>query len=176
MIKNKAIWLFGLSGAGKTTLARQISETYEKQNIRTIVLDGDILRNGINKGLGFSREDRSENVRRIAEICKLMLQVDIVPIVAAITPYESDRIAVKKTIGENKLVLVHVKCSIDICEARDPKGLYAQVRKGTIKNFTGITDTYEGTNVASITINTERDSIDASINGLLECLSNKIEI
>ncbi|GAA3563803.1 adenylyl-sulfate kinase [Snuella lapsa] len=176
MIKNKAIWLFGLSGAGKTTLAKQVSQTYEKANIKTILLDGDILRNGINKGLGFCKEDRSENVRRIAEVCKLMLQVGTVPIVSAITPYESDRLKIMKVIGEENLVLVHVKCPIDTCESRDPKGLYALVRKGEIKNFTGISDTYENTKIASLTINTEEDSIDTSINKLLESLSIKIEI
>lgn len=171
MIKNKAIWFFGLSGAGKTTLAKEVLQKYKERNIKTILLDGDILRNGINKGLGFSKEDRSENVRRIAEICKLMFLVDVVPIVAAITPYESDRIAIKNIIGENHVLLIHVKCTIDICERRDPKGLYALVRKGEIENFTGISDIYEETKMPSIIIDTENDNIDNSISKLLKSLS-----
>ncbi|WP_332243917.1 adenylyl-sulfate kinase [Flavivirga spongiicola] len=165
------IWFFGLSGAGKTTLAKEVLQEYKERNIPTILLDGDVLRNGINKNLGFSKDDRSENVRRIAEICKLMLQANVVPIVAAITPYESDRTAVENIIGKNNILLVHVKCPINICEERDPKGLYALARKGKIKNFTGISDAYEETKMASITIDTEKNNINNSISKLLNFLS-----
>ena len=173
MIENKVIWLFGLSGAGKSTLANLVSKKYEQRNVKTILLDGDILRKGINRALGFSKEDRSENVRRIAEICKLMLKVGVVPIVAAITPYESDRIAIKEIIGGDNILLVHVKSTIDICEERDPKGLYTLARKGKIKKFTGISDIFEETKLSSILIDTRNDSVDESINKLLKSLSIK---
>ena len=137
------IWFFGYSGSGKTTLSMVLSEHFKKKGVRHIVLDGDLVRQGINKGLGFTREDRKENTRRLAEICKLMLSVDIVPIVAAITPYQMDRAMVLEILGPENVFMVHVDCPLNVCEQRDPKGLYQLARKGEIANFTGVSDIFD---------------------------------
>jgi adenylylsulfate kinase len=172
MNKNKAIWLFGLSGAGKTTLAIEIQKQLNKAHQKNILLDGDIIRTGINKNLGFTREDRKENVRRIAEISKLMLQVNVIPIIAAITPYRSDRELIKKIIGEEQLIMVHVQCSLEQCESRDPKGLYKKARKNELKNFTGISDVFEIPVTQTITIDTEKMTVDSSLDKLFNEIKN----
>lgn len=170
---SKVIWLFGLSGAGKTTLANGLSTVLEANNIKTFILDGDIVRQGISANLGFCRQDRRENVRRIAELCKILLRVEVIPIVAAITPYRSDRKLVKCILG-NQLILVSVECSLYECEKRDPKGLYRLARKGEIQKFTGISDIYERTNMADVTIDTEKYGPNESINILLKKLANEV--
>jgi len=164
---NKTIWFFGLSGSGKTTLANGLSTELEANNLKTFILDGDIVRKGINANLGFCRQDRKENVRRIAELCKILLQVEVIPIVAAITPYEDDRKLIKEMLG-NQLILVSVECSLYECEKRDPKGLYQSARNGEIQKFTGISDTYERSNMADVTINTEKHGPKRSINLLVK--------
>jgi adenylylsulfate kinase len=172
VIKNKAIWLFGLSGAGKTSLALEIQKQLNKAHQKNILLDGDIIRTGINKNLGFGREDRKENVRRIAEISKLMLQVHIIPIVAAITPYRSDRELIKEIIGEDQLIMVYVQCPLEQCESRDPKGLYEKARKNELRNFTGISDTFEIPLVPAVIIDTETLTIGASLDKLFNEIKN----
>lgn len=141
--RNRAIWLFGLSGAGKTTLSKALSEHFNKTKIPHVLLDGDVIRHGINNDLGFSKEDRRENVRRLAEISNLMLQVGIIPIVAAITPHHEDRVMITNILGAVNLLLVFVDCPLKICERRDPKGLYKRARQGDIKRFTGISDIFD---------------------------------
>lgn len=163
---DKAVWLFGFSGSGKTTLANKLSESYKNNNIKTIILDGDIIRKGISKNLGFSREDRNENIRRIAEISKLMLGVGIIPIVAAITPYRIQRELIKEIIGKENLILIYVKCSLEICEKRDTKQLYQLARKGKIKHFTGISDKFDTPNNVDIQIDTSIYEISESVTDL----------
>ncbi len=164
----KVIWFFGLSGAGKSTLAEQVRLQISIDDQKVCLLDGDIIRKGINNNLGFSRDDRKENVRRISEICKILLQVDAIPIVAAITPYESHRLMVQNILGKDNITFVHVSCPIEECEKRDPKGLYKKARKGEIPNFTGITDVFETPNFDHFSVKTERDSIESCLDKILE--------
>lgn len=159
----KTVWFFGLSGSGKTTLANSLAEKEQEKGIRTILLDGDIIRKGINQNLGFSKADRDENVRRIAEICKLMQQVGVRPIVAAITPYDDQRKSIKQILGEQNVILVHVSCPLEICEGRDPKNLYKLARSGKISNFTGISDNFERPATYDILVDTEMNTIRESL-------------
>ena len=163
--------VYGLSGAGKTSLAQEVLKIYRKRGIKTILLDGDLIRKGINNDLSFSKEDRKENVRRIAEICKLMLEVDVVPFVAAITPYEAHRELVKKIIGQHRILMVYIECPITECEKRDPKGLYRLARKGKIESFTGISDTFEEPEPSTISINTANLTLEQSVQKLYNNIS-----
>lgn len=157
-IKNQkgfVIWFTGLSGAGKTTLAENLQKELDNNGYITKVLDGDILRNGINAGLGFSEEDRLENIRRAAEVAKLFIDSNIITICSFITPTEKMRECAKKIIGKSNYIEIFVDCSIEICEKRDVKGLYKKVRAGEIKNFTGINSSFENPLHSQLTVNTE---------------------
>jgi adenylyl-sulfate kinase len=138
------LWFTGLSGSGKTTLARLV----EKQLIanyraHTILLDGDNIRQGLNKDLGFSDADRSENIRRIAEVSRLMSQAGLISLVSFISPFRSDRANARQIIQPFPFIEIYIKCPLEICEQRDPKGLYQRVRKGEIRQFTGFESFYE---------------------------------
>ncbi len=135
------IWFTGLSGAGKTTLARRIEAELKRRDHKVEVLDGDIVRTNLSKGLGFSKEDRDTNIRRIGFVCNLLTRNDVVAIAAAISPYSAVRDEVRQMIGD--FVEVFVKCPIDVLADRDVKGLYKKALAGEIKNFTGIDDPYE---------------------------------
>ncbi len=166
----KAIWFFGLSGSGKSTLANKLVTRMFDNGQNSFLLDGDIIRTGINNNLGFSREDRKENVRRIAEMCKILLQVDVIPIVAAITPYESDRLMIQNILGKDNIILMHVSCPLEECEKRDPKGLYKKARKGEIPNFTGVSDVFELPKLNHLIIETNEKSIKNCLDKALEHL------
>lgn len=174
--KGITIWLTGLSGSGKSTIARATSERLLKNNITTQVLDGDILRTGINKDLGFSAQDRSENIRRVSEISKLFNNAGIVVISALISPYNKDRISAAKIIGDNVFSEVYVNAPIDCCIKRDPKGLYKKAINGEIPNFTGISDVYEPPLSADLTLNTDKESIEESVDILSGFIMSKIEL
>ena len=161
------IWFTGLSGSGKSTLAHSVEEELHKQCCRTFVLDGDNVRHGLNSDLGFSLEDREENIRRIAEVSKLFYDSGIFLIVSFISPYNKDREYARKLIGKD-FIEVYVKCSIEECKNRDPKGLYKKVEKGEILNFTGISDPYEIPKNPEIVLNTENLLIDECIKKLLK--------
>lgn len=163
MKKNKVIWLTGLSGAGKSTLAQALKSKIEN----SFILDGDIIRQGLNSDLGFSESDRGENIRRIAEVAKLFHLAGLTPIVAFISPFEKDRQKAKEIIGEPYFE-VHVHADLSVCETRDPKGLYAKVRQGLIKNFTGIDSPYEVPLNPSVRIDTSIMSIDECIEAILK--------
>ena len=167
-ITNKVIWFFGLSGAGKTTLAKGLSKHFTDLNKTHFILDGDILRDGINKGLGFSREDRRENIRRISEISKLLLQLNVIPIVAAISPYKKDRQMAEEIIGKSRLFWVYVECPLSICEERDPKGLYKLARRGDISNFTGLSDPFCPPEADELVVNTSSLSINDCVNKIIK--------
>ena len=132
------IWLTGLSGAGKTTLAKRLQKLLHSKKYKTKILDGDNLRTGLNKGLGFSEEDRKENIRRTAEVSKLFNEAGVITIASLITPTNELRDLAKDIIGKDKTYMIWVDAPLSICEERDPKGLYAKARNGEIKNFTGI--------------------------------------
>jgi len=149
------IWVTGLSGSGKSTIANELQNTLHKKGIKTYILDGDNIRNGINYNLSFSPEDRAENNRRIAEISKLFIDAGIVVIAAFISPYQKDRKEVQNIVSPVNFVEVFVNTSLEECEKRDVKGLYKKARKGEIKNFTGISAPYEALQNPDVEIKTE---------------------
>jgi len=159
---NKVIWLTGLSGAGKSTIATELEGELFNKGIMTYVLDGDNIRHGLNGDLGFAPEDRVENIRRVGELAKLFYDAGIVVIVAFISPYHSDRSKARKLVGED-FVEVYLKCSLEECERRDTKGLYKKARRGEIKDFTGISAPYERPDNPEIVVDTEHT-------GVRECL------
>jgi adenylyl-sulfate kinase len=163
------IWMTGLSGSGKSTLANLLKEKYEKDFGRFVeILDGDEVRKGLSKDLGLSKEDREEHARRVSYLAKVLSRNGVISIVALISPYKSSRERAKELIGADKFVEVYVKASLNACERRDPKGLYAKARKGEITNMTGIQDPYEEPTAADIVIDTEKYSPTESVSLLTE--------
>jgi adenylylsulfate kinase len=163
---SKVIWFTGLSGAGKSTIAIALKAELKENNINSIILDGDALRNGINNNLGFSIDDRTENIRRIAEIAKLISNNNIVCIVATISPLHSMRQLAKEIISRQKFIEVFIDSPLAVCEMRDIKGLYKKARNNEIQLFTGITDIYEAPDNA-IHINTHELNVDDSVAKLM---------
>lgn len=158
-----AIWFTGLSGAGKSTLAQGLCEKLNKIELNCKELDGDILRNGINAGLGFTEEDRLENIRRAAEIAKLFVESNFITICSFITPTEKMRLLARSIIGDENFIEVFVNCSIEECEKRDVKGLYKKARLGSVSNFTGISSNFEKPTHSEISVNTEVLDIDTCV-------------
>ena len=169
------VWLTGLSGSGKSTIADHLEQYLFKKGIHTANLDGDVLRTGLNKDLGFSEEDRSENIRRIAEISKILSDNGLVVIAAFVSPFSKDRNLVKNTVGENNFIEIFVQTSIEECERRDVKGLYSKARKGELKNFTGIDSPYENPINPDLIIDTEKTSIEDSVQLLSTLVLSKIQ-
>jgi adenylylsulfate kinase len=157
------IWLTGLSGSGKSTIANALARKLFDENIHSYVLDGDNVRHGLNKDLGFSEEDRNENIRRIGEVAKLFVDSGQVVLTAFISPFRKDREVVRNLLEENEFIEVYVKCSLKSCEKRDPKGLYKKARKGEIKQFTGIDSPYEEPLNPEIVVDTEALSVEESV-------------
>jgi adenylylsulfate kinase len=174
--KSCVIWFTGLSASGKSTLAMELEKRLHQKNIRSYVLDGDNIRQGLNKNLGFSPEDRKENIRRIGEVSKLFVDAGLITITAFISPYRDDRNMVRSLFAPGEFIEVFVDCSLEECERRDPKGLYKKAKLGEIKDFTGISATYEKPLNPEITINTQRLNLEDSIQLLWEYLSNKTNI
>lgn len=162
------IWFTGLSGSGKSTLASELSRVLMQRGIRHIVLDGDIVRQGLCSDLGFSRVDRGENCRRIAEAAKLLLQVGVTVLIPVISPYLDVRERIKSLFRPGEYIEVYVSCPLEVCEQRDVKGLYRKARSGALPNFTGITDPYEPPLEPDILIDTSRLDRDQAIHALLE--------
>lgn len=136
--KSVVLWFTGLSGSGKSTMSHALEERLFNEGCRTFVLDGDNVRHGLNSNLGFSHKDRTENIRRIGEVSKLMLEAGFIVMTAFISPYREDRIAVRNLITNGDFIEIYCKASLETCEARDVKGLYKRARAGEIKNYTGI--------------------------------------
>ncbi len=157
-IKNSVIWLTGLSGAGKSTIALELANQLKAMGVNTCVVDGDVLRAGLNKDLGFDEISRAENIRRAAEVSKLLLNSGMTVIAALISPYAKDRKKASELIGKEQFVEVFVNTSIQTCIQRDPKGLYAKAIKKEIANFTGIDAPYEIPMDPDLTLNTESHS------------------
>ena len=155
--KSCTIWMSGLSGSGKSTIANLLEVELNSKGYHTFILDGDNTRLGLNKGLGFSEEDRIENIRRVAEVCKLMNEAGLIVICSFISPFEKNREQAKEIIGDN-FFEVFIDASLETCETRDPKGLYKKARLGEIKDFTGISSPFE-TPIRGIMLknNTEED-------------------
>lgn len=161
------IWLTGLSAAGKSTLAFALERELIDRGHACYVLDGDNVRHGLNRDLGFSPEDRTENIRRIAEVARLMNDAGLIVIAAFISPYRMDRAAARKIIGQENFREVYVNTSLSVCESRDPKALYAKARAGKMAEFTGISSPYEEPEQPDLVIDTAHLSLDQSIASLL---------
>lgn len=157
--KSFVIWLTGLSGSGKSTIANALEAELFKKQIHTFCLDGDNTRLGINKDLGFSTTDRTENIRRVAEMAKLFLESGTIVITSFISPLISDREMAKQIIGSSDFIEVYINCPLSVCENRDVKGLYAKARKGEIKDFTGIDSPFEAPLDSDIELFTDKNSI-----------------
>jgi adenylylsulfate kinase len=170
------IWFTGLSGSGKSTIANSLEKRLFKEGISTYSLDGDNIRSGLSKGLSFSREDRHENNRRIAEVAKLFVDAGIVTIGAFISPLKEDRVQAKDIIGKGNFVEVFVNTPLEVCEERDVKGFYKKARQGEIKNFTGISAPYEAPENPDIKINTEEESAEEAVERLYEFLQQKLKL
>ena len=162
------IWFTGLSGSGKSTLAGELSMVLTRGGIRHMVLDGDIVRQGLCSDLGFSREDRVENCRRIAEVARLLLQAGVTVLIPVISPYLEVRERIKGLFRPGEFIEVYVACPLEVCEQRDVKGLYRKARAGVLANFTGISDPYEPPLEPDILIDTSLLDKDQSIRVLLE--------
>ena len=159
----KVIWLTGLSGSGKSTIAEGLEKLLFEKKFFTQLLDGDNIRTGINDNLGFSDADRLENIRRIAEVSKLFLNAGIITINSFVSPTNDVRTLAKKIIGENDFIEVFVNCPLEVCEQRDVKGLYAKARRGEIKDFTGITSPFEAPASPSLEIKSNELNIEESV-------------
>ncbi len=166
--KPKLIWFTGLSGSGKSTLAVQLEAQLFSLGFKTYLLDGDNIRAGLNKDLSFADDGRVENIRRIAEVSKLMLDAGLVVLSAFISPFEADRKQVKTIVGHENYLEVFVNTPLEVCEQRDVKGLYKKARAGEVKNFTGIDSPYETPENPDIEIPTHKMSLDESIAVLLK--------
>jgi len=158
--KSFVLWFTGLSGAGKSTLAHAIEEEFYHLGFNTYVLDGDNVRHGICGDLGFSDDDRKENIRRIGEISKLFVDAGIITLIALISPFRKDRDQVRCLLGDGDFIEIYCKASLQVCEKRDIKGIYQKARKGIIKNFTGISSPYEEPKSPELIVNTDRGSPD----------------
>jgi adenylylsulfate kinase len=155
------IWFTGLSGSGKSTLAHAVEESLHKRSCRTFVLDGDNVRHGLCGDLGFSAQDRQENIRRIGEVAKLFMEAGIIVLTAFISPYRADRERVRGMVEHEDFIEIYCNASIEVCEARDVKGIYKKARAGQIAEFTGISSPYEVPENHELTVNTGTASLDA---------------
>ena len=172
--KAVTIWLTGLSGAGKSTLANEVEKRLFARGKYTMLLDGDNVRMGLNQNLGFSEEDRVENIRRIAEVSKLMNDAGLIVLTSFISPFRQDRRNAKNIIGE-RFVEVYISTPLEECEKRDVKGLYKKARNGEISNFTGITSPYEAPEHPDITVDTSKYSLEECVDIILKGLEQFIE-
>lgn len=168
------LWFTGLSGSGKSTLADLTEQRLFEKGYKTYLLDGDNIRNGLNSNLDFSEEGRKENIRRIGEVAKLMLDAGLIVLTAFISPFRDDRDRIRQLAGE-RFMEIYVECPLDICEQRDVKGLYARARRGEIADFTGISSPYEPPVNPEITVNTGREDIDSCLNKIVELTLKSVQ-
>lgn len=167
-MKGFTLWFTGLSGSGKTTLSQKVEEVLLERGVRVEVLDGDVVRTNLSKGLGYSKEDRDINIRRIGFVCHLLTRNEVVAIAAAISPYQSVRDENRKLIGS--YVEVFCKCPLPVLKDRDPKGLYEKAEKGEIRNLTGVDDPYEEPLSPEILVETDKETVEQSINKIIRTL------
>lgn len=172
--KPAILWFTGLSGSGKSTLASALEHRLHQEGINTYILDGDNIRNGLNKGLTFSDGDRQENIRRISEVAKLFVDAGIVVLTAFISPFKEDRAVARNLVDEGEFIEVFVDCPLEICEQRDVKGLYEKARKGEITKFTGIDSPFEAPETPEITVQTHKLSLEESVDKLFKFVSKQI--
>lgn len=168
--KSVIIWFTGLSGSGKSTLAHAIEERLHQHACRTYVFDGDNVRHGLCADLDFSDTDRSENIRRIGEMAKLFIDAGVIALTAFISPFKADRALVKNLVNDDDFIEVYCQCDLSVCEDRDVKGLYKKARAGEIGDFTGISSPYEAPESADLVIRTDTQSLEESIQAVLDLL------
>jgi adenylylsulfate kinase len=171
--KGCTIWMTGLSASGKSTIAVALEKALWDRGVRSYVLDGDNVRHGLNRDLGFSPEDRNENIRRIGEVAKLFTDAGVINVTAFISPYRADRDRVREIMSDGDFIEVFVDCPLDICERRDPKGLYKKARAGQIPEFTGISAPYEPPLNAELTVNTGNESEAESLAKIVHYLERR---
>lgn len=170
--KGCILWFTGLSACGKSTIANAVDRKLHDAGVHTFVLDGDNIRMGLNKNLGFSAEDRAENIRRIGEVAKLFADAGVITATAFISPYLADRDKVRALMGQGGFIEVYVNASLETCEARDPKGLYKKARAGEIKSFTGISDPYEAPVNPELVLDANTKGIDELSNEVIAYLKS----
>jgi len=171
--KPAVLWFTGLSGSGKSTLASTVEEKLYRLGIRTCLLDGDNIRTGLNKDLGFSKENREENIRRISEVAKLFVDAGLIVMTAFISPYREDRLLARQLVEKEEFIEIYVKCPLQICEERDVKGHYKKARQGLLKDFTGISAPYEEPEKPEIIIETDKMTVKQSITAIISYLISK---
>jgi len=171
--KSVVIWFTGLSGSGKSTLAHALEEKLYQKGCRTFVLDGDNVRHGLNSNLDFSEPGRTENIRRISEVSKLMLESGLIVMTAFISPFNKDRNEARKLISNDDFIEIYCKASLETCEARDVKGLYKRARAGEIKNYTGVDSPYEVPENPELTLDTDNETLNESVSKIYNFLKEK---
>lgn len=171
--KGVILWFTGLSGSGKSTVAREVERKLNQLGHLAYVLDGDNIRFGLNKNLGFSPDDRAENIRRIGEVAKLFADAAVITLTAFISPYRADRDMARQLVKEGEFIEIFVDCPLEECEKRDVKGLYKKARNGEIKEFTGISAPYENPETPELVIDTAKKSLDQSANRVIQYLENR---
>jgi len=171
--RSVVIWFTGLSGSGKSTLAHSVEEELHKLACRTFVLDGDNVRHGLSSNLTFSDTDRKENIRRIGEAAKLMMEAGVIAITAFISPFRKDRDAVRGVLSQDDFIEIYCNASLEVCESRDVKGLYKRARAGEIKNYTGIDSPYEEPANPELIVNTGEETLEESVIKVIEYLKSK---
>lgn len=167
------LWFTGLSGAGKSTLAHAVEERLHQRGCRTYVLDGDNVRHGLCGDLGFSAADRTENIRRIGEVAKLMIDAGVIALTAFISPFRADRERVRGMVMHGEFIEIYCHCSVEVCETRDVKGLYQRARAGEVKEFTGISSPYEAPLKPELTVDTATQPLDACVTQVLDYLRGR---
>ncbi len=171
--KSAIIWFTGLSGSGKSTIAHALEDKLHKSKIKTFVLDGDNVRRGLCKDLGFSDEDRIENIRRVGEVSLLMMETGVIVLTAFISPFVKDREIVRNLVSKGEFIEVYCNAQLDICESRDVKGIYKKARAGEITEFTGISSSYEQPMDPEIVLDTANRSVEHAVDSLIAYLSEK---
>lgn len=170
------IWLTGLSGSGKSTIADRLEQVLHEQGFKTYLLDGDNIRHGLNSNIDFTEAGRTENIRRIGEVAKLFTDAGIITITAFISPFRQDREKVRNLVEKGEFIEVYVKCPIEVCEARDVKGLYAKARKGEIADFTGISSPFEEPKEPELVVYSDKSDIETCVNQILERAYKQIKL
>ena len=174
--KSFLLWFTGLSGSGKSTIANALERKLYEEGYKTYALDGDNIRQGINQDLTFSAEDRTENIRRIAEVAHLLVDAGIIVLAAFVSPYKKDRENIVNIVGNDNFVEIFVNTSLEECEKRDVKGLYKKARLGEIKNFTGVNAPYEAPDNPDVEVITDNLSVDESVLKIYDTIKQKLKI